>query len=180
MTIEEFKNIDKTFNESIFLSKVNNIFVQLLSSIMLEKLDDVKHFVGLDVYNWAESIANYAKNKHGRQMYDELNVKETEIIGIEVNESVYIIKVFLQSRYMDYIINLSNGSLVSGNNSSRIQVDYSLTFTKKVDADEQDIVKKCPGCGASLNINASGKCQYCGATYNQEDYDWVLTSLEIS
>lgn len=113
-------------------------------------------------------------------MYDELNVKDTNIQEIEVKESVYIIKVFLQSRYMDYIMNLSNGSLVSGNNTSRIQVNYMLTFTKRVNVDKQGIARKCPGCGAPVDVIASGKCQYCGATYNQEDYDWVLTKLEIS
>lgn len=180
MTIEEFKNFECTFNESMFLSKVNNIFVQLLSSIMLDKLSDVKHFVSDDVYNWAENIVNNNKNNNWRQMYDELNVKSTIIKEIEVNESVYIIKVYLQSRYMDYIMNLSNGSVVSGNDNSRIQVNYWLTFTKKVNANNQGMVKRCPGCGAPLNVNASGKCEYCGAIYNQEDYDWILTKLEIS
>lgn len=180
MTIEEFKNFDKTFNESMFKSKINNIFIQLLSSIMLDKLEDIRHFVSDDVYRWTEDILNNAKNNNCTQMYDELNVKETEIREIEVNESVYIIKVFLQSRYMDYIMNLSNGRLVSGNNSSRIQKNYWLTFTKRVNTDNQSIARKCPGCGASINVNASGKCQYCGATYNQEDYDWVLTNLDIS
>ena len=180
MTIEEFKKIESTFNESMFLSKVNNIFVQLLSSIMLDKLNNIKHFVSDDVYNWAENIVNNNKNNNWRQMYDELNVKSTIIKEIEVNESVYIIKVYLQSRYMDYIMNLSNGSIVSGNDNSRIQVNYWLTFTKKVNANNQGIVKKCIGCGAPLNVNASGKCEYCGAIYNQEDYDWILTKLEIS
>jgi hypothetical protein len=30
-----------------------------------------------------------------------------------------------------------------------------------------------------LSVNTSGVCEYCGSTYNQEDYDWVLTKLEI-
>lgn len=180
MTVEEFKNIDNTFNESMFISKINNIFIKLLSSIMLDQLDDIKHFVSDDVYKWAEDIVNDRKKNNYRQMYDELNVKRTEIREIEVNESVYTIKVFLQSRYMDYIMNLSNGSIVSGDNTSRIQVDYWLTFNKKVKVNNQGIARKCPGCGAPINVNASGKCEYCGATYNQEDYDWVLTQLEIS
>lgn len=180
MSVEEFKNIDKTFNESMFFSKVNNIFVQFMSSIMLDNIESIRHFVNDDVYKFAENKVNELKINNCRQMYDELNVKETKIKDIEVNESVYIIKVFLQSRYLDYIMNLSNGSIVSGNNESRVQVNYLLTFTKKIDANEQGMVRKCPGCGASIDVNASGKCQYCGSTYNQESYDWVLTKLEIS
>ena len=43
---------------------------------------------------------------------------------------------------------------------------------------KQGIVRKCPTCGASMNINNSGECEYCHSIYNQEDYDWVLTKLE--
>ena len=111
-------------------------------------------------------------------MYDELNVKSTTIKDIQVTDNEFIIKVYLQSRYMDYIISLKDGSYVSGNNTSRKQVDYYITLTKKRVTKSQDIVRKCPGCGATINVNASGKCEYCGSIYNQEDYDWVITSLE--
>lgn len=80
---------------------------------------------------------------------------------------------------MNYIINLNDGSYVSGNNNSRIQVDYMLTFTKKVNVMKQGIARKCPGCGAPMNINESGKREYCGAIYNLDDYDWILTKLEV-
>lgn len=178
MTVSEFKKIDSTFNESMFLTKVNNIFIKFFTSIMLDKMSDVDHFVGDEVYNYGLSILNNAKSQGCRQMYDELNVKESSIEEIEVNENVYIIKVYLQSRYMDYIINLSDGT-VKGNDSSRINVNYRLTFVKKTNTHEQGIVRKCPTCGAPLSVNTSGKCDYCGSIYNQEDYDWVLNGLEV-
>ena len=34
-------------------------------------------------------------------------------------------------------------------------------------------------CGASIDVNANGKCPYCGTIYNLEDKDWVLTFIEI-
>ena len=179
MTVEEFREHDNSFNESMFLTKINNIFVKFFTSIMLDKMDDVKHFVSDDVFAYGNSILNNVKDKGYRQMYDELNVKDSHITNIEVKEDVYIIKVYLQSRYMDYIINLSNGSLVTGNNTSRIQVNYELTFTKKIGSKVQGIARKCPGCAAPISVNTSGKCIYCGRIYNQEDYDWVLTKLEI-
>ena len=80
---------------------------------------------------------------------------------------------------MNYIISLDSGDVISGNDQSRIQVDYMLTFIKRKDADTQGIVRKCPGCGATLNVNDSGKCNYCGSIYNQEDYDWILSELKV-
>ena len=178
MTLGEYKSIDPTFNESMFLTKVNNIFVKLFTAIMADKLDEVDHFVGDDVFAYAKAKLDNAKNQGCRQMYDELNVKDSQIMNVEVKQDVYEIKVFLQSRYMDYIINLVNGSVISGDDTRRIAVDYNLVFTKRIDAKEQGITRKCPTCRAPLSVNTSGVCEYCGSTYNQEDYDWVLTKLE--
>ena len=178
MKIEEFKKIEPTFEESIFYSKVNNVFIKLMTARMLDKIDEVKHFISDELYNNEIAFIKNNKDKGYKQMYDELNVKDSKIIDILVNDSVYIIKVYLQSRYMDYIISLDNGSLVSGNDSSRIQRDYILTFEKKVNTKEQDNIRRCPGCGASIDVNSSGICEYCGTSYNLDEYDWVLTKID--
>lgn len=179
MNAIEFEGYDKTFTESMFLTKINNIFVKLHTCIMRDKLDEVSHFINDDVMQYALSIINNAKGMNGRQMYDELNVKDSRIVSIEVKENVYEIKVYLQSRYMDYIMSLSNGNLLTGNNSSRVQVNYELTFTKKIDSKIQGTLRKCPNCGAALDLNNSGKCEYCGGIYKQEDYDWILSKVEV-
>lgn len=178
MTIDEFKKLNPTFNESMFITKVNNMFVKFFTDIMMDRLPEVNHFVSDEVYAYGESIINAVKPKGWRQMYDELNVKNTKITSYQVTDDNFIIHVLLQSRYMNYIISLDDGDYVSGNNTSRIQVDYNLTLTKKRVTKNQDIVRKCPSCGATINVNASGQCEYCGSIYNQEDYDWVITSLE--
>lgn len=179
MSLDEFKNIDPTFNEAMFLTKVNNVFIKLFTAIMMDKLDEVNHFVGDEVFNYANNILSKVKDKGCRQMYDELNVKDSRIVDVIVNEGVYQLKVLLQSRYMDYIINLSNGNVISGDDSSRIEVNYNLVFTKKIGAKEANSIRRCPSCNAPLSVNTSGLCEYCGSTYNQEEYDWVLTKLEI-
>ena len=179
MSIEEYKSLNPSFDQSMFITKVNNIFIKLFTAIMMDNLEEVNHFIGDSVMDYAEGIASKTRGSGNRQMYDELNVKDSSISSIDVEDNVYKIKVYLQSRYMDYIINLDSGALVSGNDSSRIQVNYYLTFTKRIDANSQGIVRKCPGCGAAINVNNSGKCEYCGSIYNQEDYDWVLTELEV-
>ena len=37
----------------------------------------------------------------------------------------------------------------------------------------------CAGCGASIDVNASGICPYCGTVYNQEDKNWILSSMNL-
>ena len=145
---------------------------------MSEKLSEVDHFISDEVMEYASKIINEAKALNGRQMYDELNVKDSIITDYSVKQDVYEIKVYLQSRYMDYIMDLSNNKVIRGNNFKRIEVHYNLTFTKNITGLKQEEARKCPGCGAPISVNTSGLCAYCGAIYNQEDYDWVLTKIE--
>ena len=41
----DIRSIDKDFNEAMFITKVNNIFIMLYTSIMMDDLDRVRHFI---------------------------------------------------------------------------------------------------------------------------------------
>ena len=90
------------------------------------------------------------------------------------------VKVEIISRYMDYVIDLNTGNTIYGDDTRRIEKRNILMFEKKIDAKDTDIIRKCPGCGASMSVNTSGKCEYCGTIFNQEDYDYVLVELNVS
>lgn len=174
----EILKYDPDFTESNFKTFIDNVFIQIHLSIMTKEIENIKHFVTDEVYNKIENKVNDLNNKHQIQMYDEINVKETHILNIEITESEIKINVNLISRYMDYLIS-DDGNYISGNNTSRIQKDNYLTFVKKIESKELGIVRKCPGCGASLDINRSGKCEYCGSTFDLDKKGWILTNLEV-
>ena len=166
------------FNEAMFKTKVDNIFVKLFTAIMKGNLQEVDHFISDNVYNKYEDYINKLDSNNERQMYDELNVKHTEIISRDLLEDKEVIKVRIISRYMDYIISKSTGDFIRGDNTRRIEKEYILTFEKKLDTKDIKIVRKCPGCGASISVNTSGKCEYCGTIYNLEDYDYILVNID--
>lgn len=178
MTVEELINKDNTFTESGFIAKVDNTFIMLLSSIMMWDIDRVKHKISNELYDMYSNIINNLKQNNERQMYDELNVKSTSIQKIYETDTEYKIDVLLISRYMDYKIDAQTGNFKSGINTHRIEKNNYLTFCKLKESKQENIVKHCPGCGASVDINNTGICEYCGTSYNTKDYDWVLTEVK--
>ena len=78
---------------------------------------------------------------------------------------------------MDYIINLDTGDTIRGDDTRRIEKTNILTFEKRLNTKNNNLVMKCPGCGASINVNNSGKCEYCDTIFDLEDYDYILVSL---
>lgn len=165
------------FNESMFKTKIDNIFVKLYTSVMKQDLSDVLHFISSNVKEIFQNKIDNLKNQNKSQIYDELNVKNTIILSREITDEKEIVKVELISRYMDYIIDINTKELISGDNTRRIERTKILTFEKKLNTKDISIVRKCPGCGASISVNTSGKCEYCDTIYNQIDYDYVLVNI---
>ena len=180
MTKEELQKEDHSFNESGFISKVDNVFIMLHSAIMLGNLDRVKHKLSNQLILQYQKLIDNLNKQNIRQMYDEINVKSTEIQSINKLEDKYVIKVLLISRYMDYTIDKVTGKYVNGINDHRITKNNIMIFTKQININKEDIARKCPGCGANINANYSGKCDYCGTIYDTEKYDWILEEIETT
>ena len=168
------------FNEAMFKTKVDNIFVKLYTCIMKGDLTDVRHFISEELYNNYINKINELISHNKRQMYDEINVKNTMIINRKILEDKEIIDVEIVSRYMDYIIDINTGDLISGDDTRRIERRNILRFEKNLNTKDFGIVRKCPGCGASINVNNTGKCEYCDTIFNLDDYDYILVSINVN
>ncbi len=177
--MNEILKYDSEFVESKFITYVNNVFIQIHMAIVTKQLENIRHFVSQSVYEMLEKKVNTLDEKHLIQMYDEINVAETKILNYAVEDNKIVIKLNIISRYIDYLIDES-GNYVSGNMSSRIQKNNYLTFTKSINCQQAKNVNRCPGCGASIDVNASGKCPYCGTIYNLQDTNWILSEIQIN
>ena len=175
--MNELINLDPTFTESSFKTKVDNIFVMLHMALMTDNMKRVEHFINDDVSKMFTARLAELNNNNERQMFDELNVKSTEIIKVDITDEKYIVTVRIISRYMDYIVDKTTGNFKRGNNTSRVEKSNVLVFEKLRSAKTQGVVRFCPNCGHPMDVNKSGYCEFCHSTYNQENYDYVLTSI---
>ena len=175
--MNEILKYDKEFSESKFKTYADNVFIQLHLAVVTKELENIRHFLSDEVYNKYQKKVDELTKNHLIQMYDEINVAQTEILNYSITNQEMNIKVYILSRYLDYLMD-EDGNYISGNTDVRSEKSNYLTFTKKINFQATGAVKKCPGCGASIDVNANGKCIYCGTIYNLEDKDWVLTSIE--
>lgn len=166
------------FNDAMFKTKVDNIFVKLFTCISLCDLTAVRHFITNNLYDKLDTKIKELISNNQRQIYDEINVKSTNIISRNTIDDKEIIKVEIISRYMDYIFDTVSGDIIKGTDTKRIEKRNILTFEKKLDTKDILIVRKCPGCGASIDVNNTGKCEYCDTIFNNEDYDYILVSID--
>ncbi len=178
MIVEDYiNNYDKDFDVDTFIAKINNIVIKYFNSITLNEMKKIDHFVSDKVYAMGEKLVQEADKNGNIQMFDEFNIRKSRINKIEVdNEAVYIY-VDMNLLYMDYLINKASGIVVKGDNHTRVVHPMTMVFKKYKHAKEQVYVKTCPNCGASLNPNNTGICEYCHSVYDQEDHDWYLEDI---
>ena len=141
--MNEILKYDSEFSESKFKTYVDNVFIQLHMAVVTKELENVKHFLSDEVYNLYKQKVDNLTQRHLIQMYDEINVAQTEILNYQVTNTDMIIKVYILSRYLDYLMD-EDGNYVSGDTDVRSERANYLTFTKKINHKEMGSVRKCP------------------------------------
>lgn len=163
-------------NDLELKSKFSNIFIMLVLGIQTGDLDNVKHFLSDEIYNKYKTMIDEDKRRNEMHCFDEANVKNISIQSRAIEGEYEVVEVFITSRYMNYFINLDTGKTVRGVDNRREENTHTLIFKKRTDAVKGAVVK-CAGCGANLDVNFTGKCEYCGTIHSAEKYDYILTSI---
>ena len=174
---EEIIKYDSDFTEATFLTKVDHIYMMILESIMDKNLDEVKHYLSDEDYNQLNVFVDDYKSRNVTRIFNETNVKTSNIVNYEIVDNKINIKVNLISRYMDYFID-EDGNFISGVNDHRIEKNHTIVFTKRLDAKKLNEARPCPSCGHSLNINESGICPYCKQIIDMSNYDYIVTYID--
>lgn len=169
---------DKGFSDAAFKAKVDNVFIQLYTAVMKQDLQKVKHFLSEEVFEKYDRKVKELQQNNQIQVYDELNVSNTEIMSMEEFEDRYEIRVSLLTKYLDYKIAKDTRKFLSGNRDVRLEKIVKLKFSKIKNAKELGAARKCTGCGANMDLNKTGVCEYCGSVYVLKDYDWVLDEID--
>lgn len=175
--MEKILREDKDFSESKFKAKADNIFIQIYTAVMKKDLTRVKHFVSEDLYKKFEQKIQILDDEGLIQVYGELNVSDTEIVRIIENDYNYEIEVRLLTKYLDYKLDKQTRNIVSGNDEIRVIKNMKMIFSKIKNAKTLEVARKCPGCGANMDITMNGKCEYCGSIFKLDEYDWVLIDI---
>lgn len=177
--LENLIKQDSDFSESKFKSKVENIFVQIKLSMVTGKTEKIHHFVNEETYSKILQKVEDDKNNNRIQLYDELNVADIQIVNIEELDDSFKIEVRLHSKALEYYISRDKRKFISGNKNSRTERMNRLVFTKIKDSKDMGVARKCPSCGANIDVNKDGQCSYCGNIFNLQNYDWVVSYMDI-
>ena len=183
LDLSALKAADENFSEDLFISKVNNMFIQLQDAWMEKDWKRVRPFESDELFNMHnKQLQEYIRN-NTTNMIEKIGILETEIRDYHDNGVTETLDVYMRVRMNDYIVDDETRKVVEGNAHQEITMEYMLVMARKKGVKtrmaENTTVTSCPNCGANVSINASGECEYCGSVVSNGDFDWVLTRLDV-
>lgn len=181
-TIDDLKQIDPAFSEEKMKEKIANLYVRMQECWQNKTWEEMRTSMDDAIFNQFNTQLN-SLIKAGKTNYmDDIAVLGVDLTGFDQDDKHDIVTALVRVRLKDYTVDDATGSVVSGSKTAEKFMTYEWTMvrTKGSKSYEQsaDTAKTCPNCGAPLDLNASAKCQYCGAVIQSADFDWVIKTIK--
>ena len=159
-------------NQAMTITKIKNIYIMLLHAISKENISIVDHYLDdklkIKINEWMETN----KQNNIKIVFRQQNIANLVILQEDEHNIVFQAEI----RHISYYVNRQNNKLVSGDKENRITKKVILKFRKNQVTNKTVI--HCPNCGATLQINTTGICDYCQKSLNDKYSQFVLYSID--
>lgn len=175
---------DPAFSEAAMLSKVEHLFISSQIAYAEQDYEPMRPFLSNAIYEQHVKQIEEKKAMGNRNVVSEMAVLQSKLENYSQDGHAEYLDVWLRVKYKSYIGKISNPEvLVSGSKTKTFYLDFRWQFIRSAGAKTDtatDAVKtgECPNCGAPVNMNQSGKCEYCGCVISTTEYDWVLSKID--
>lgn len=182
--IAALKQKDPQFSDEVFLSKVNNMFIQLQEAWMNKEWPSIRPFETDQLFSMHNKQLESYVRQHRTNVVENIAILDSYIARYENDGEHDELDVFLRVRMNDYVIDDHTGKVLKGKPDRDVYMAYIWTLIRKdtVKTDRSKsgyAVTQCPNCGAGVSINASGQCEYCDSVISSGEYDWVLSKIKV-
>ena len=182
LVTNKIKQVDNNFNEEDFKGFAREVFIKLQNAWTDRDWGKIRPFESTELYEQhKEQLEGYIRNNQINVM-ERICVNWVHLLSFEQSGGKDILKVDLNSRMGDYIIDATTKKVLKGDKTKEYYHTYTLTFvrtsgTLTVVGNDKLNTTNCPNCGAPTEITSSGKCSYCNSIITTEDHGWVLSNL---
>lgn len=176
------KHRDPAFSESKFLGEVSNLYVRFQDAWSARDLTDVRPHLTEELYAKSDrQVKGYIQRGQTNHV-ERVSVLSANIVGCTCDSKNDIVTVEILSRICDYVTDDRTGNVIRGDMNRELFMTYRWTFIRtlgKLTAEDEIVDdKKCPNCGAPLDLNRSAVCEYCGSVVTSGEYGWVVSDIK--
>lgn len=170
---EKVKKYIPDFNKVEFLNNGYKMYCDIQTAWMNFKLDDVKDYLTDELYTMYDSQLETLEVKDEQNIMKDFTLRTSFLKNVTEQNGTVTITTGYVIEFYDYIASKSTGKLIRGNNKQKMRVMYEMKF--RLSINENAKIDTCPNCGAKVDVNSSGTCEYCGSKIVADNTKWVLT-----
>lgn len=128
---DKIKKVVPNYDKNEFNNMVFNLYKDIQISFMNEDTKKISELSTEDICKMYCTQINILKAKNQKNKIEDIELIESKIIGVNDNEGIQSVEVYLNVRCYDYVIKESNHAVVKGRNNRKLNVTYILTLVKK-------------------------------------------------
>jgi predicted lipid-binding transport protein (Tim44 family) len=174
---------DPAFNEADFLSDCNRAFFTIQQA-WTERRPDISRQVMHDgIWQQHKFQIDQYLSQNKQNVLENLAVQNTRVVSASTDQSFDTVMVRFFASCADYDVELGGKKpkVVRGDRSVSEWAEdwiFQRNATAVTNPNGGTMAKKCPNCGAPLELDLAGVCRYCRAPVMSGEFDWVLTRIE--
>jgi hypothetical protein len=174
LTLDEIAKVDATINKDDMNHILFEIYKEIQNAWMNFDYDTLRKYTTDELFNMYNSQLKVLSAKKQKNIMENITFINGKIIDITIENGIEKVKMYLQITMKDYVVN-SNNEVVRGNKNIINSVEYLITLNRYI---EKENIKKCPSCGAPIDIETGGTCPYCESTIVNNNQKFVMSKKE--
>lgn len=170
---------DPQFQWEALAARVGVIFGELQTAWSTLRWEAARPFVTDSLYR-AETywMDRYRKNQQ-RNITAHAQLGRVELASCTSDAAYDTITLRIYAHGIDYTLDERTSRVIEGSKTADVHYSEYWTLVRGVAVTGTARAdKNCPSCGAPLQINMAGDCEYCRAHLTSGDFDWVLSRIE--
>jgi hypothetical protein len=182
--IAEIQANDPGFNEQGFLDRAQAAFFQLQKAWQDRNVDEGRAYMSPGLYQSWKAQVDQMTAQHKKNVLENLFIQGMHIAKATHDANFDQITVRIDASAMDYEVDDQTGKEVFAVGGRKADRPFTEYWTFQRSAGAKTLVtggvteKKCPNCGAPLQVNETGDCKFCGAAVTSGKFDWVLSKID--
>ncbi|MBN1618822.1 Tim44 domain-containing protein [Candidatus Dojkabacteria bacterium] len=180
--LKKLKELDPDFNEQKFKTHAKKVFMAVQEGWTKQDQKVCRPFMTEDVYQSHEMQIQNMKGAKVINVLENIVVGSVDFAKIDLDDKTHKITMKVRASMKDYKVSAEDPSkIISGTKQQTPPFTEYWVFmrkaTLKTKAKDGIFDRKCPNCGAPIDVDVAGTCKYCDANVVNGDYDWVLSEI---